>query len=129
MSRTTSSPAPPTPLLSVATYGGQLFGWSISGADDGKLSGKLEYAFSAADGPIQCLAASGGTLVAASAESMLLFDVRRRRQVGTLTHHADTVTSVEFVGDSAMLSADKQGSMCIWDTRSWSPGLALRGHR
>lgn len=116
------------PVISLATYEGQLLGWSVQSGKDG-ITTTLEYAFSAADEPVRCMAAHGKTLAVAAGEIINIFDLNKRRQTGSLLHHTDTVTAVLFAGSGSLLSADEGGTICFWDTSNWTPLLSVKGHK
>jgi WD40 repeat protein len=101
---------------------------------------KVEYAFLVAEEAVRALAC--GTVQAAGAggrrqlllaagvgDCIALFDVQQRHQIGSLSHHSDTVLALAFAGNGALLSADRSGTMCVWDTKTWAPLLAVRAHR
>jgi WD40 repeat protein len=144
-------------IISLATYDGQLLGWSLtpqaaghapaqpSSSSSGALAAgaaaaaaaapgapgaTLEYAFKAGEAPIRALASRGSTMAVACDEVIHVFDLKRRKQEGTLSHHRDTVTAMAFAGGaSSLLSADAGGTLCFWDTRSWTPVLSVHGHK
>jgi len=120
--------------LAVGTYEGSLIGWESDLAADA--SGRtlaLAYAFSAHDASVKAVAfdeGAGATLVTGSSdETMKLYNVRARREVGSLLEHRDAVTAVEFFGAGSMLSGDHAGAICIWRASDWTALHTMTGHK
>ncbi len=133
-------------VLVAGTAEGQLIGWRLAprsgapGAGAGAAGGaapaaaaapppELVFAFTAAPDAVRALAASELTLIAGVGDSVLVFDVASRRQRGTLAHHSDTVVAAAFAGGGAALTADRAGTLCVWDTEKWAPVLSVRAHK
>ncbi len=122
-------------MLSLGTYGGQLFGWKLrddrssSASSSSSAAPSLAYAFEAAEAPIRAAASSGRILAASSEDDILVFDVQARKQVGSLVLHTDTVTALAFAGPSALLSGSRDGTIAMWDAQKWTPMLSVRAHK
>jgi hypothetical protein len=135
-------------VLVAGTAEGQLIGWRLAprgaaalGAGAGAGAAgvgaaaaappppELLFAFTAAPDAVRALAASDSTLVVGVGDSVLVFDVASRRQRGTLAHHTDTVVAAAFAGGGAVLTADRAGVLCVWDSDKWAPTLSVRAHK
>jgi protein MAK11 len=120
--------------LTVGTYEGNLIGWeSDVSADASGRTLALAYAFNAHEGSIRALALdgeSGTTLVTASSdETMKLYNLRSRREVGSLMEHTDAVATMAFFGGDCLLSADRGGTICIWRASDWTCLHSMKGHK
>lgn len=66
---------------------------------------------------------SGGT-----DETIKLWDMRRRVEVGALVGHEGTITSLSFPSRTILLSTSEDGTINLYRTRDWSLLRTLRGH-
>lgn len=79
---------------------------------------------------LTALGAAGKLLVSGSADELLkVYDTKRLVEVGTLMLHEGTVTSLDFYGDTHMLSGSEDGAICIWDIRTWDNLKVMHGHQ
>ena len=123
----------------VGTYDGSLVGWDTSESDRLASSGagaslRLAYAFPAHAGSLRALAlgggGGGGTLVSGGVdETVRVYDVRRRREVGSLAEHSGAVTAVAWVGRGHLLSGDSSGGVAVWRAADWLCLDMMRGHK
>jgi len=74
---------------------------------------------------------SGGRYMASGStdETIRLFDMRKRVEVGTLVEQDGSITSLVFCGTSHMLSGSEDGTICIWKTKSWELEKVMKGHK
>lgn len=81
-------------------------------------------------GSVRCVAVSDKGLLASGGtdEVIRLFDLKRRRLVGTLSHHSGTVTSLQFA-DTHLFSTSDDGTLCLWRVATWQPERTFRGHK
>ncbi|KAL8590439.1 hypothetical protein ACOMHN_011652 [Nucella lapillus] len=81
-------------------------------------------------GSIRCVAVSHNGLLASGGtdEVIRIFDLKKRRQVGTLNHHSGTVTSLQFQ-DTHLFSTSEDGTLCLWRVASWEAERTFRGHK
>lgn len=78
---------------------------------------------------IRCVASSHKWVASGSTdEAIRIFNMRKRTDVGTLIQHDGTVTHVEFYANNFLFTSSEDGTICIWDTRSWQCDKTLRGH-
>lgn len=61
-------------------------------------------------------------------ETIKVWDLRRRKEVGALTGHEGTITSLSFPSRTFMLSTSEDGTMNLYRTRDWALLRTLRGH-
>lgn len=117
----------------VGTYDGALLGWETDPSDLSGRTLRLAYAFGAHNSTVKSLAmdeAKGNTLVTGSGdETMRVFSLKSRREVGTLNVHTDAVTALQFFGASNMLSGSRDGGICIWRASDWTNLELMRGHK
>jgi protein MAK11 len=55
--------------------------------------------------------------------------VSKRVEVGSLMEQHGAITSLEFFGQSHMLSGSADNSICIWRTADWNCLHILGGHK
>uniref|UniRef100_K1QB91 p21-activated protein kinase-interacting protein 1-like protein n=1 Tax=Magallana gigas TaxID=29159 RepID=K1QB91_MAGGI len=68
--------------------------------------------------------ASGGT-----DETIQLFHLGRRTQLGSLVHHSGSLTCLQFFNSSHLFSASEDGTFCIWSRATWECLKTFRGHK
>lgn len=137
-----SSSSSSSSIFSIGTSDGHLVGWTInspatpsssssstSSSSLTSLGISLAYAFQVSTESVRALAASEHYLLTAAGDTILVYDIYKRKQVGVLSHHADTVLGLEFIGKSSLLSTDYSGYICLWDCKQWTPVLSVRGHK
>ena len=87
------------------------------------------FAYEAHIGTVTAVAAAGKHLATGSVDELIkVYNMRRRVEVGTLGHHSGTVTCLEFYKTVNMLSGSEDGTIAVWDTRTWDCLKVLRGH-
>jgi protein MAK11 len=67
---------------------------------------------------------SGGT-----SETMRIFNVRTKVEVGVLMEHTKAITALEFHRSSHLLSGSEDNNICIWRTSDWTCIHILGGHK
>jgi len=120
--------------LVVGTYGGTLMGLRYADAPTaaGAPSGALTTSFvtEAHSGCVKALASSGGTVVSASTdESVKIFDLGRRVEVGCLLKHTGAVTCAAWHGSSHLVTGSDDKTLGIWRARDWQCLHVLKGHK
>lgn len=79
---------------------------------------------------IRCLAQSKRYLTSGSNdEHIRIYDLQKRKELGTLLHHDGNITRLEFFDNKWLLSASDDGKICIWRTRDWEVLGELKGHK
>jgi hypothetical protein len=94
------------------------------GEDYAHLQRRLPSAFAvdAHIGSVRCVASShGGKWLASggSDENIRVYDMRKTKMFGVLHKHTSSVTSLEFFGDSHLISAAEDGSLLVWAAANW----------
>ncbi|CAG2122422.1 unnamed protein product, partial [Medioppia subpectinata] len=113
----------------VGTYEEFLIGYQLKRLDEGYA---LEQTFTdrAHCGSVRCVTATAKTLVSGSTdEAIHIYNMSRRSDAGTLQQHSGTVTQLEFFKTTHLFSASEDGTVCVWDTRTWQCEKTLRGHK
>ncbi|PRT53079.1 Protein MAK11 [Wickerhamiella sorbophila] len=78
---------------------------------------------------IRCLARHKRFLVSGSNDELIrLYDLQRRRELGTLMHHSGQVLSVQFF-NKWMFSTAGDNKILIWRIKDWELLAELKGHR
>ncbi|KAF5094902.1 hypothetical protein D0Z03_001961 [Geotrichum reessii] len=79
---------------------------------------------------IRCLAQSKRYLTSGSNdEHIRIYDLQKRKELGTLLHHDGSITRLEFFDNKWLLSASDDGKICIWRTKDWEVLGELQGHK
>jgi len=105
------------------SYDGSLHGWH---------DGALAFAYQAHDGCLRALAVSGsGRMLAsgASDETVRVYDIVSRREVGELGGHVDDVSALSFVGDGILITGGRDGRLILWRSEDWESVGELKGHK
>lgn len=61
-------------------------------------------------------------------ETIKVWDLRRRKEVGALTGHEGTITALSFPSRTFLLSTSEDGTINLYRTRDWALLRTLRGH-
>lgn len=79
---------------------------------------------------IRCLAQSKRYLTSgANDEHIRIYDLQKRKELGTLLHHDGNITKLEFFDNKWLLSASDDNRICIWRARDWEVLGELKGHK
>eukprot|EP00741_Cyanophora_paradoxa_P005606 tig00000912_g5434.t1 len=108
------------------TYDRLLFGLRYD-AEDGI---RQTFAYAPHGGCIKALAMRGKLLVSGSTdESIKIYDILKKREIGTLMQHNAPVTCLEFASRHHLLSGSEDKSICVWSTSGWESLHSLKGHK
>ncbi|KAK3090055.1 hypothetical protein FSP39_008854 [Pinctada imbricata] len=82
-------------------------------------------------GCIKTVAASRKGMLASggSDETIQLYNLRNRRQLGCLDQHSGSVTCIDFYKHTHMFSCSEDGTFCIWKAFTWECLKTLKGHQ
>ena len=142
--------------IAVASYDGWVYGWETSDPGDGNSGNNnsaaceehpqsssskarsvdtvdIKYAYESHIGCVKAAAlmeATGGTWLATGGmdESIRVYDLRKKKDVGALHSHAGAVTALAFFGKRHLLSGSEDGTLRIWRVRDWVCLHVLGGH-
>ena len=93
---------------------------------------KTMFSFAAHTSCISAVAAAGADskwlATGAGDETVRVWDLRKRKEVGGLTGHSGTIHSLSFPARTYLLSGDSSGLINLYRTRDWSLLKTLRGH-
>ncbi|XP_077489793.1 p21-activated protein kinase-interacting protein 1-like [Amblyomma americanum] len=114
----------------LGTYEEFVLGYSLQKGKDGQFKLHQFFTNHSHMGSVRC-AASGGKFAASGStdETIRLFNMRNRSEMGSLMQHEGTVTSLEFYKSSHLFSASDDKTICVWSTGSWQCLKTLRGHK
>ncbi|KAJ3049615.1 hypothetical protein HK097_009398 [Rhizophlyctis rosea] len=62
-------------------------------------------------------------------ETVKIYDLRLRKEVGILMHHNGTITCLKFFKSSHLVTASEDGTIAIVRTRDWEVLKTLTGHK
>ncbi|KXN72478.1 WD40 repeat-like protein [Conidiobolus coronatus NRRL 28638] len=116
----------------VGTYEKILYGLKVSEVKNSKFSLSVEPTFiiPAHLNSIKTINCGGRYLASGSAdENIIVYDLKKRVDLGTLMHHQGSITSLQFVGQKNLLSASDDSSIVIWKSKDWELLKVLRGHK
>jgi protein MAK11 len=116
----------------IGTYERNLYGLDVYPLkeDSKKLALKPIFIVSAHLGCVKEVAANGPILASGGSDEVIrLFDLRRKKELGSLHQHHGSITTMRFYGVSHMLSGGEDGTICIWRTSDWECLKVLKGHR
>lgn len=119
-------------LICVGTYERVLYGWELDfDAESASLvSSRVAFALPAHTGYIRCISTAGRHLVTGGTDEVVkVFDLKKRRELGVLTHHAGTVTSLGFYATTHLVTCAMDGAVHVLRTKDWEPLLCLGKHK
>eukprot|EP01105_Mastigella_eilhardi_P005515 TRINITY_DN17213_c0_g1_i1.p1 TRINITY_DN17213_c0_g1~~TRINITY_DN17213_c0_g1_i1.p1 ORF type:complete len:343 (-),score=82.98 TRINITY_DN17213_c0_g1_i1:28-1032(-) len=145
-----------TVVLTVGTYGHQLVGYAVTveqrekEEDAGAAEGKEKkdekklcqedsvvlrptFGLTPHEAPVKVVSASDqsvtGDFLASGGddETIKVYNLRKKIEVGTLHQHTGTITTLNFFGHH-MLSGSEDGSVCFWRTNDWEVMRVLKAH-
>jgi protein MAK11 len=58
-----------------------------------------------------------------------LYDVKKKKDLGSLIQHNGTITSLCFASKSHMISTGSDGMICIWRIKDWEVIKSIKGHK
>ena len=129
------APMPSAMRIVAGSYERLLFGLiAFPSRRDGKLNVVLEpqFVFPAHVSSIRTVACAGTDskwlVTGGNDETIKVWDMRRRVEVGALVGHEGTIMSLTFPSRTFMLSASEDGTINLYRTRDWSLLRTLRGH-
>ena len=81
-------------------------------------------------GPITALAGHFPRFATGSSdETLRVYDIRKLRELGTLSTHASTISAVAMPSPHRLLSAAQDGGILLSAGRQWEAVVTLKGHK
>ena len=118
--------------LVLGGYDGSVIGLQLAAAsgNGAQLVSRTRFAYAPHSSCVKTIASSGHTLVTTGTdERVLVYDIKRRTEYGTLLQHEGTVTCSEFWGGTHLLTGSEDKTVVIWDTKRWISLHTLRGFK
>ncbi|CAD5112121.1 DgyrCDS1362 [Dimorphilus gyrociliatus] len=113
----------------VGTYEELLLAYNLVDSDKGFT---LQQSFTNHNhtGCIKCLNVSKNDILVSGStdETIQLINLKSRKETGSLMEHSGTVTSLNSF-DDYLISSSEDGSICIWDVKSWQCLKTLKKHK
>ncbi|KAJ3122693.1 hypothetical protein HK098_002529 [Nowakowskiella sp. JEL0407] len=79
---------------------------------------------------VKCVATSGKYLATGSTDEQIkLYDLRVRKEVGSLMHHEGSTTHLQFFQNTHLMTSAEDGSISIVRARDWELLKTLTGHK
>ncbi|CAJ0845556.1 2515_t:CDS:2 [Entrophospora sp. SA101] len=101
-----------------------------NGKEDYSLKLDPIFIFPAHIGCIKCVAVSGRYLASGSTDEVIkLYNLKKRKELGSLLKHEGSITTLKFYNKTNMLSGSDDGLICIWRTKDWECLKNLKGHK
>ena len=125
-----------TVRISVGSYEHVLYGIDakVTSSED-RLHATFEpvYLIEAHTGVIKAMATGGRYLASGGADEVVkLYDMRRRKELGSLLSHDGTITAMRFPSPTELssqpqhlISSDDNNKIIIWRVRDWTPMIQL----
>lgn len=81
-------------------------------------------------GCVKVLASNKTHLASGSTdETIHLYNLATNTDVGSLLQHDGSITSLQFIQETHLVSAGSDGLLCIWNTANWDCQKVLKGHK
>ncbi|XP_041357789.1 p21-activated protein kinase-interacting protein 1-like [Gigantopelta aegis] len=62
-------------------------------------------------------------------ETIRLFNLRKRKEMGSLVQHMGSVMCLEFFKGTHLFSCAEDGNLCVWKSFTWECLKILKGHK
>ncbi|CAI5461059.1 unnamed protein product [Closterium sp. Yama58-4] len=104
------------------------------GEGGGKAALRQQFCYGGHTGPIKCVAAAGGVAVSGGADdSVRVYDLRARTDMGALLHHSAAVSCLALHGSGSrpthLLAGSEDRTISLWEVATWRHLSSLKGHK
>lgn len=108
-------------LVAVGSYERIIYGLDVEVQEEkGEFKSKVGFAIPAHLGYVKSIAACPKYLVSGGTdEVMRIFDLRKRKDIGTINNHDGSIRAIDFFESTHMLSAAEDGKIALFRTRDW----------
>jgi protein MAK11 len=115
----------------VGTYEELSLGYILQNLDDGGSSFVASFTDHSHTASVRTAAISSNGIAATGSadETIKLFNIHKRVELGSLIHHQGSVTGLSFFGDAHMFSWSEDGTICVWQLGNWECLRTLHGHK
>ncbi|KAG5519351.1 hypothetical protein PMAC_001976 [Pneumocystis sp. 'macacae'] len=118
------------------TYEGFLYGidTTLFLKEDTKINTHFDlvWMFESNTGSVHSIAIGGKYLVCGGIDEVIkLYDLKKRKDIGSLYHHSGTITDLTFsskISPKFLISVSEDGTMAIFRTRDWLPFITIKTH-
>ena len=124
--------------IAACSYEGSLFGWVCdkdeeqSTEDQSAYSTTMNWGFNCCVGALKAIAVSKSrryVVCAGADERIRIFDTVLNKSIGELSNHTGTITCLQFVNDTHLISGGEDNALCIWRVHDWTCLHILGGHK
>jgi len=119
----------------VGTYEHSVIAWQSNWTkteeeEDEKLELKMIFAHPSHLGSVSALASHGNYLASGSTdESIKIYDLKNKKEVGSIIKHSAKITSLQFHQNSHLISGSEDGQMCIFRSKDWECIRSIKAHK
>ncbi|CAI5998533.1 unnamed protein product [Closterium sp. NIES-65] len=104
------------------------------GEGAGEAALRQQFCYGGHTGPIKCVAAAGGVAVSGGADdSVRVYDLRARTDMGALLHHSAAVSCLALHGSGSrpthLLAGSEDRTISLWEVATWRHLSSLKGHK
>ncbi|XP_003739050.1 p21-activated protein kinase-interacting protein 1-like [Galendromus occidentalis] len=116
--------------LVFGTYENFVVGYSFRRLQDDLFTLEQSFASPSHIASVRAVSSGGKFLASGSSdETIQLYNMRTRKEMGSLMKHSGTINALKFFKNSHLFSASDDGTICVWDTGSWQCLKTLTGHK
>ncbi|KAI3644216.1 hypothetical protein MP228_010380 [Amoeboaphelidium protococcarum] len=97
---------------------------------DNSLDMEMSFGFAAHIGAVKTVAIGGEFLASGSSDEVIkLFNMKKKKELGSLHSHSGSIHSLKFYKDSHMISASSDGTIQLYRTQDFELLKTLKGHK
>lgn len=124
--------------IAACSYEGSLFGWVCqketddSNTEQDVYSTTMNWGFNCCVGTLKAIAVSKTcryVVCGGSDERIRIYDTVLNKAIGELSNHTGTITCLQFVNDTHLISGGEDNALCIWRVHDWTCLHILGGHK